>query len=95
MLSLAVVLVLGAHVFVTFNILNLVIFPTYGPELTTESVLHLTAFSAIAVLGLLSYVAAVMTEPGAVPPGWMPDVEGENSTLVQEVKSVSDKKPRL
>ncbi|GAQ87048.1 hypothetical protein KFL_003280020 [Klebsormidium nitens] len=87
LLSITVCLVLSAYAFVCYTTVQLVIFPSMGPELTTPLVLHLSAFSAIALLGIVSYAAAVMIDPGSVPPGWMPDAEENNDMAVQEVKS--------
>lgn len=92
LLSVTVCLVLSAYAFVCYTTIQLVIFPSLGPELTTPLVLHLSAFSAIALLGLVSYAAAVTIDPGSVAPGWMPDAEGNNDMAVQEVKSVSRRK---
>ncbi|KAK4267778.1 hypothetical protein QN277_024514 [Acacia crassicarpa] len=60
-----------------------VVFTTYGPALTAgwpDSVIAMAVlilFHCLLVMLLWSYFAAVLTDPGCVPPNWRPAVDEE------------------
>ncbi|KAL8152719.1 hypothetical protein V2J09_010479 [Rumex salicifolius] len=52
---------------------------------SSPGLFHAVAFTAIAAVCVFTYVTAVVTDPGQVPPSFVPDVE-DSSAPIQEIK---------
>ncbi|KAK1298040.1 putative S-acyltransferase [Acorus calamus] len=82
--SLPIALVLSVIGFIYYATVFVVIDGWMGLR-TSDGLMNAAAFTALAVMSVLTYAMAIVKDPGHVPSSFVPDVEDPNSPL-HEIK---------
>ena len=53
--------------------------------MSSPGIMNAVVFTALALMSVFNYAIAILTDPGRVPPSFMPDVE-DSDNPVHEIK---------